>query len=207
MKKLYLFLGFVWTTLILISYFILTSRSIEYSASNFAERIIELSFFCIILFTSLQIGNFFLNKLNINLTASLKISLSVGLGLACFSMITFFIGIFGVLYKPVFYILFLILVLFSIVNIKYLTNIKPTGLTRKEISFIFIFSVFLSVAFVGAMTPPIFYDSLAYHLSLPMQYVRNHKISGISTNLFANFPQNIEMLYTMSLVLYDDILA
>lgn len=207
MKKTFLFLGFAWAILILISYSILTSRAAGYPISNLAERIAELLFFCVIIFSALQIGNFFLNKLNLTIIQSVRIPLAVGLGLSCFSVITFFLGISGILYKPVFYVLILILALFSIVNIKYLKDIKMPGLNPGEMFFIFILSIFLSVAFVGAMTPPVFYDSLTYHLAVPLQYVKHHKIFHISTNLFANFPQNIEMLYTMSLILYDDILA
>ncbi|MBN1384087.1 MAG: glycosyltransferase family 39 protein [Elusimicrobia bacterium] len=206
-KKIFLFLGFIWVTLILISYFIVTSRLIEYPISNYAERISELSLFCVIIFISLQIGNFFLNKFNLKPATSLKIALASGLGLACFSIITFLAGISGILYKSTFYIIILILFLFSIGNIKYLQDIRLFRFNHGEIFFIFIFLIFLSVAFIGAMAPPTLYDSLVYHLSVPSQYVKHHKIFSISTNLFANFPQNIEMLYTMALVLYDDILA
>ena len=69
------------------------------------------------------------------------------------------------------------------------------------------FFIFFAVSFVGALTPPTFYDSLVYHLAIPLQYVKNHRIIKIESNLFSNFPQNIEMLYTMAIILCDDILA
>ncbi|MEW6556612.1 MAG: hypothetical protein AB1349_04565 [Elusimicrobiota bacterium] len=200
MKKIFLYLVFCWIAIVLISYFR------NYPLPNFCERVGEFLFFGIIMFVSFQTGNFILTKSNLNFIEVLKIPFFIGSGLAVLSIVTFLLGIFGMLYKLVFYILILFLFLISLKNFKY-TNIKLPSFDLKIVLLLFVFFIFLSTAFIGALVPPTFYDSLVYHLSIPAQYIKQHKICHIETNLFANFPQNIEMLYTMALLLYNDILA
>ncbi|MFH1540810.1 MAG: glycosyltransferase family 39 protein [Elusimicrobiota bacterium] len=148
-----------------------------------------------------------LNKFDLILSAYSKIPLAIGIGFAIFSIITFFLGSLGFLYKPVFYILFFTPLFFLIKNFKCCKKVELPSFNLSEIFLVIIFFVFFGIAFIGALTPPTFYDSLVYHLAVPSQYLKNHKIIKITTNLFSNFPQNIEMLYTLSLVLCNDILA
>ncbi|HBE04212.1 MAG TPA: hypothetical protein DC049_17305 [Spirochaetia bacterium] len=58
-----------------------------------------------------------------------------------------------------------------------------------------------------AMTPETFYDALVYHLSVPNLYILKHKIVPLDYLMFSNSPLNINMLYTLSLLLSDEILA
>ncbi|MFH0948023.1 MAG: glycosyltransferase family 39 protein [Elusimicrobiota bacterium] len=254
-KKIFYTLTFCWIAIVIFSYLI------KFPLPNFTQHISELFFLFVLLFVSFQTGNFVLNKLELDLSTYLSIPFAVGIGLALFSTITFFLGIFGFLYKTIFYILILIL---SILSLRKLHNLKPYHgntelqkhgkkhfnlksfsvlplfsasvvwfftlfytlkklrthrfhrLTQKEkscefnfqeIFLIIIFFVFFVVAFIGALTPPTFYDSLVYHLAIPSQYIKSHQIIKINTNLFSNFPQNIEMLYAMALILCNDIVA
>lgn len=201
MKKIFFFLTFCWIVIIIWSYFL------KFPLPNFAQRISELFFLFVLLFISFQIGNFLLNKFDLALSTYLKISFSIGGGLAILSLITFFLGILGFLHKPVFYILLLILLILSLKNFTYHKKTEPHLFNLQEIFLTIIFFVFFAIALIGALTPPTFYDSLVYHLSVPLQYIKNHQIIKINTNLFSNFPQNIEMLYTLALILCNDILA
>src|SRR3989339_952301 len=201
MKKILTFFGILWILIITASYFI------TYPLPYFTRHLIEISLLCIITFLSFQIGYFLLKKFNFNFNVFLEIAASIGIGLAFFSLITFFLGIFGILYKPVFYILLSILLVLSLINFRHKINLKMPKLDLWGFLSIFTILIFIISAFIGAMAPPTFYDSLVYHLSIPSQYIKNHKIFYIDYNLYANFPQNIEMLYTMALILYNDILA
>ncbi|PKM92718.1 MAG: hypothetical protein CVU80_01880 [Elusimicrobia bacterium HGW-Elusimicrobia-4] len=213
-KKISYTLIFCWIAIVIFSYFL------RFPLPNFAQRLSELFFLFVLLFVSFQIGNFLLNKFDSSLSTCLKIPFSIGVGLAILSTITFFLGIIGFFYKLVFNILLLILFIFSLKNdtvaegksvilntVKDLKKTEPYLFNFRKIFLIIIFFVFFATALIGALTPPTFYDSLVYHLSVPSQYIKNHQIIKININLFSNFPQNIEMLYTMALILCNDILA
>lgn len=200
-KKIFYTLIFCWIATVIFSYFL------RFPLPNFAQHLSELFFLIVLLLISFETGNFLLNKFDLSLSACLTIPFSIGSGLAILSTITFFFGIFGFLYKSVFYILLSILFVFSLKNFIYRKNSKMPELKFQGTFLTITFFVFFAVSFVGALTPPTFYDSLVYHLAIPLQYVKNHRIIKIESNIFSNFPQNIEMLYTMAIILYDDILA
>ncbi|HAX61891.1 MAG TPA: hypothetical protein DCX95_04975 [Elusimicrobia bacterium] len=200
-KKIFYTLTFCWIAIVIFSYFL------RFPLPNFAQRLSELFFLIVLLFVSFQIGNFLLTKFDSSLATYLTIPFSIGCGLAILSTITFFLGVFGFLYKPIFYVLLLILFILSLKNFIYRKNLKMPELKFQETFLTITFFAFFAISLVGALTPPTFYDSLVYHLAIPLQYVKNHRIIKIETNLFSNFPQNIEMLYTMSIILCDDILA
>ncbi|HVR76640.1 MAG TPA: glycosyltransferase family 39 protein [Planctomycetota bacterium] len=58
-----------------------------------------------------------------------------------------------------------------------------------------------------SLTPVTSQDALVYHLSIPARYVEEGGIVHVQGNFFAQFPQNIEMLFTMGLLLGDGSLA
>ncbi|HOX39706.1 MAG TPA: hypothetical protein PL033_17120 [Candidatus Brocadiia bacterium] len=55
--------------------------------------------------------------------------------------------------------------------------------------------IFLFFGWMAAQTPPFEYDALEYHLGLPARYVLAGRIPPIPESVFANFPQNAEMIY------------
>lgn len=65
----------------------------------------------------------------------------------------------------------------------------------------------LLLGFLCTFAPPHQYDSLVYHLALAQNHVRTHSISHIPQLIYSHFPQNGEMLFTLSLLLGSDILA
>lgn len=63
------------------------------------------------------------------------------------------------------------------------------------------------LSFLLAFAPVTYYDSLVYHLALPQAYVQaGHWISQRDL-IYSAFPQVMEMLWTLGLLLSNDILA
>lgn len=57
---------------------------------------------------------------------------------------------------------------------------------------------------VGALAPPTYADSMAYHLSVPEQYVQSGRIFYIP-DVQANQPQLMHMLYALGLLVSDEL--
>ncbi len=60
--------------------------------------------------------------------------------------------------------------------------------------------LFVAVNFFYAWFPPIFYDSMMYHLAVPDQYIQAGGMTAWPTNFFAHLPLNIEMLFLFSML-------
>ncbi len=65
----------------------------------------------------------------------------------------------------------------------------------------------LALAYVPTWAPPHQYDALVYHLSLAQGYVRSGALTAPPRLLYAYFPQNGEMLFTLALLMKSDLLA
>ncbi|OGS41019.1 MAG: hypothetical protein A2506_11200 [Elusimicrobia bacterium RIFOXYD12_FULL_66_9] len=65
----------------------------------------------------------------------------------------------------------------------------------------------LLAALWACLVPPHQYDSLVYHLKLPQEYLRVGRLHAPEGLVYAHFPQNGEMLFTLSLLLGSDVLA
>jgi len=57
------------------------------------------------------------------------------------------------------------------------------------------------------LVPPHQYDSLVYHLALPQAYIRAGRLFAPEGIVYAHFPQNGEMLFSLALLMGSDILA
>ena len=64
----------------------------------------------------------------------------------------------------------------------------------------------LAVGFVRALAPPVTWDALVYHLTLPALYARTHglQVSLADFTFFSGMPQLNEMLYTAAALLRVD---
>lgn len=65
----------------------------------------------------------------------------------------------------------------------------------------------LLLALWACLMPPHQYDSLVYHLALPQDYLLAGRLHAPEGLLFAHFPQNGEMLFTLALLAGSDVLA
>ena len=73
---------------------------------------------------------------------------------------------------------------------------------------LFLLVIFILTNLIFALTPPFGLDEQQYHLNAPREYIK----SGGFTDLWfmggqIQFPQNIEMIYTLAMILQSDILA
>lgn len=59
----------------------------------------------------------------------------------------------------------------------------------------------LVAALLTALAPPLHFDALVYHLTLPKIYLDTHQISYIPENMFWGMPQTAEMFYTFGMSL------
>jgi len=75
------------------------------------------------------------------------------------------------------------------------THWKEMGRFEKGVT---VFSLFILLCnFFIALAPPLRFDSLSYHLSLPFRYIQLGKIEYLPGNVFWGMPQNTETLYTL----------
>jgi len=72
---------------------------------------------------------------------------------------------------------------------------------------LFVIFMFAALAFVWALSPEIFFDSLVYHLGAPNYYIREGRVAAMAYNICSGFPLVVQMLYTAGLLVSDDVLA
>jgi hypothetical protein len=134
-----------------------------------------------------------------------------------YSYLIFFLGILGLLYRPVVLITtviyFSILIIFAQRKLKAgLTNFGVKKLATEfksnklfSLTFLLIISQAL-INLIGVFGPEISFDALWYHLTLPKLYIIHHAIFYIpGSNLFYSaMPKLTEMLYTAAMILVND---
>lgn len=138
---------------------------------------------------------------------------SIGLGFGILSLFVLTIGLFGLLYKSAIYLILLFILLFSISDIKKVfLDISQSWknnsgiLTKRTNLLLFIILILLIILnIIGASGPPSAMDPLVYHLTIPKIYIEKHKIEYFSYTWLSNFPFNMEMLYTLGMIIIDDI--
>ena len=74
-----------------------------------------------------------------------------------------------------------------------------TGQTRLAQSLIAALAAILLLTLSTALAPPLKFDSLVYHLTIPRQYLAEGRIFYIAGNMFWGMPQTVELLYTWAM--------
>lgn len=130
--------------------------------------------------------------------------LAISIGI--FSYIIFFLGIFGLLYKPV---LITISILFILALVFYFRHnfikSKIDLLKNKKENIIILILILIIIQtivnLIGALGPELGFDALWYHLTIPKNYLINHKIYYIPGGLlyYSAMPKLAEMLYAAGL--------
>lgn len=141
-----------------------------------------------------------------------RIVFSAGLGLGIFSLLIFGLGLAGLLYGWLFWVL---LVGAGLLLAPELWNLgralrranwpRPRGAWPVFLS-LFIGATLL-LALLLALTPPIEWDSLTYHLAGPERYLRAHRFTHEFDIYYLFFPAFAEMLFTLAMALKGDIVA
>jgi len=63
------------------------------------------------------------------------------------------------------------------------------------------------LSFLLALAPITYYDSLVYHFALPAAYIQAHHWVALPHLIYSSFPQTLEMLWTLALLVGDDTVA
>jgi len=140
---------------------------------------------------------------------------TTSLGLFVISYLTLFLGAVRLLYPLSAYILLLLLILGLFPEIKGILfslkkNLGEQKNTSREFfpSFLFlVMGLTLFLAFLNCFTPPLSYDTVAYHLGVPKTYIKAGGIIPLPYHVYSNFPFTMEMLYTFSLLTLGENLA
>ncbi|MDQ1318000.1 MAG: 2 protein [Candidatus Poribacteria bacterium] len=144
---------------------------------------------------------------------------STGVGLGIVSYLTLALGLLGLIYKWV-YLLFLgILICFTLYEIwkskkflhiswqKLRTSFSTKPKTYFGYSLLIIPSIYIVLSLLNALAPPSDFDSLMYHLAIPKIWIQNHRIIYIPYIFQSEYHLTIETLYTLGMVLTNDISA
>ena len=183
--------------------------------SYILSQIILLGFIFIVI---LGLGKKVLSLLKLRTKSLLEeISLSFGLGLGILSILVLVIGFAKGLNRFCLYSVLLMLCIISNREIKYFFGRLKSSFSERfsKLPYISAFNKFLIMligltiflAFTGALAPPLNYDTLSYHLAFPKLYAKASKIFFIPHNMYSNLPFGIEMLYTLALIIKDEVLA
>ena len=196
-----------------------SSKITEISLSLLLPHITRILWLIFIYISGLGFGSTILNifKLNkSNIGKSEYNIFTIGLGLFNLIIMTFIIGICGFLYKPVILTLLILGCILFLINFKsfipkspYLSEKSKTSFFDKIFEKIFILFSITAIIYIipSVFIPETFYDSLIGHLGIPYKWILAHKIYSTPFNSTADMPFNINMLYTIALILKDEILA
>ncbi len=198
--KTFVVLGFV----IYLFYFTFTITKIfiKYPIPKFFEKIYTIICGLIFLFICVSIGKKIFKKFFPEITYSFrsyeKTVFEFALGSIVIEIVIFILGITHCLYPQLIFVLTSGYLLFSYREIFSVFS----SISFKEYKLdilLFITSLSLIIMFITCFTPVTYYDSLVYHLSLPKEYLKYHKIFFVEGNFYSLFPQNMEMLFTYAL--------
>ena len=137
---------------------------------------------------------------------------SAGLGLGILSLGTLALGMLGLLWRWLFWVLFLILLIFHARQIKdLLARIKwPSAdrtSSRTSLALAAFLGLTLGLALLSALTPPAEWDALVYHLTGPKTYINAGRVVWVPDNFHLSFPALTEMVFTTAMLLKGDIFA
>jgi hypothetical protein len=125
---------------------------------------------------------------------------SLALGFGFLSLLTLGLGLLGFLYSEVAIILVVLLTILVAPDIvKFLKTILNSPFTIHYSLFILLPILLFNL--IGALSPPTFFDDLVSHLGHPLSFIQEHGIAFQPYQIYTNYPLNMEMLYTFSLLL------
>ncbi|MFC1485084.1 ArnT family glycosyltransferase [bacterium] len=182
------------------------------------QHLIRLSLLIILAISALGFGLEITKKINpssLNLKTTNKLLFSLGFGFSAIILLMFIIAITGILYKSI--ALGILCVGFLLAVKNFITHKRPPDLHIKDsntkslslLEKIFIFIIIFSVVpiFISTLAPETFYDSLIAHLGIPLKWIQEHRLFSIPFNSVSDMPVNIHLIYTIGLMLYDEVLV
>ncbi len=146
---------------------------------------------------SMALGRLLLRGLGLKFYRGEELIFSFVAGSACLSLLVFLCATLGVARKGVFQTAGLAVVALALWRGLYRPSGEPLPPLPRFWKRLFaaVFAVFAVLYFFNAMAPETSPDGSSYHLGLVARYLRNHGFEPITTNMYANLSQGIEMLY------------
>jgi len=209
-KKIAVYLYSVLVLLLVYKYFTI------YPVPNTWLRLWEISTTLLIIIISLGVGRLLIKPFKIsNLTFGLRSLFALGLGFGTIAIAVLVLGSFaGINTITIWVLIFLCLAVsyfelkqFSRKLIRYVLSLISKKWGFGELLVFYSCLTASLIAFLCALAPPTYYDSITYHLALPAKYIFEGRIFHVPFSIYAHFPQNMEMLFTLSLIVGDDITA
>jgi hypothetical protein len=136
-----------------------------------------------------------------------SLGLQASLGLGAFSLLLLVLGVAGLLHRWILGVVLLAVVLLlrrSIVS--WLAAWEEIGGewrrgTRFDRALMLLVSIPLGAALLEALAPPVHFDALVYHLTLPQEFVRAHSMLATGGSPYWGMPLGTETLYAWALAL------
>jgi hypothetical protein len=174
---------------------------------------IEIIYFIPILLSAFAIGNFLFRLFNLKTTYLEEFIFSIVLGFGFYSYFTLFLGLMGWMYAWIYWaVILLSLILWrkalSNFTKSIFSHIKKFKIKFNLVTFLIItIAIFTILAILSALTPPFLWDEMDYRLAHPKIWARHHELTPIFSRWFSEFPSNIELLYTIGILLKNGILS
>ncbi|MBK5293519.1 MAG: glycosyltransferase family 39 protein [Acidobacteriia bacterium] len=146
---------------------------------------------------SLSLGRLLFQKLRLRLYRQEETPLAFVCGSACLSFILFILAASQLLYKGVLLALG-VAVLLTAWRMRAFHSDAPSlpGLPRRTLwLYLPVAALFTTLGFLHAMAPEMSPDGSTYHLGLVARYYRERGFSFLTTNMYANLSQGVEMLF------------
>lgn len=180
------------------------------SVLGFARRAIWPTLLALIIFaSSLSLGISALRLFRMNFERpAFKLVFSAAIGLGIFPYLVLALGTCGFLNPIAFWILIIVCLIpgyRSTCQLLIKLAQKVTGASRNWGKFEWFLGAgiiaLIAIGLLSAGTPISDYDTLEYHLGAPAEYLRQGQISFLRHNVYACFPQHVEMINLAGLVL------
>ncbi len=172
------------------------------------ERVSLLLWTGLVLLSAVAVGSALLRVTRLAPAEPLALGLfGLGTGLALISAMTLLLGATGFLNNVRMVVLLLMLLAVGRREVGGLLRSLPGVMKRRRkeklswfrVTLWCVLGLFLLLNLTRAFEPQWAYDVLEYHLAAPADYLAAGKIFFPAHNVYANFPQNMEMLYLLGM--------
>ncbi|MEA2036024.1 MAG: hypothetical protein U9O94_00840 [Nanoarchaeota archaeon] len=174
---------------------------------------IELLYFVVFILIAFSIGRRLLKLFKLKISFLEEFIFGVCLGYFILGYITFFLGISGLIYRSIFYVIVLLGLILSLFDIKYIViNLRKSysnfkfGFNLQSILLI-ILLFFIVLNLVPLMGPVWKWDVTSYHFAAPKLYIAKHSIFFTPYINQTAYPLFTQMLYLFGMLVVNPILS
>ena len=148
----------------------------------------------------LAFGRLVIDRLSVNLTRAERLLLSFPVGGACLHLIVFLLALIHQARKGVFLGIgtAVIVLAWRFRREAISPDVLPALSRVWKATFAGLFVAFGAIYLINAMAPEHSPDGTTYHLGLVARYLRERGFRGLTTNMYANLSQGVEMLYMVA---------